>query len=422
MRGTLLVLAALLSGVASEADTVSLEHVHQKLIASENLRIGDVMRHMSSRAGTHKLVAARRAEVEAMARDADLTLTTAPSLSVRYTGDAPGEDRGLKEFETLLSMQFKWPGQRSAQRRLALVAAKFAASDSTATLWRLAGATREILWEHRTASDEVNAAYDALTLAEAIAATVALRYTHGDLARSDILLAESERLARARDLTAARVTLREVERRYLALTGLTDVPSVIEELINKANAVDTHPLLLATRIQVARAREEVSVQYYAGRAAPSITVGPRWERGSAREAYSESLGVELSVPFGSQRYTALDVTRAERRVTEALVAQQQLQRELELAIHEAEHELSAAEERRENIAAWQVLASERETIARLAFDAGDISLTDFLRVRLEAGMAKRAALLARNQIGQAIARYNQAAGVIPSTNMEAPPK
>lgn len=394
------------------------DHASHPLVVSENLSLAEVVRQAAARAGTPELLAAQLAEAEAMARDASLALNAPPALSIRYNDDAPGEDLGLREIETRLTMALKWPGLRAAQHRVADAAVALAESDSAAARWRIAGATRDALWEYRTAVDERDAARAALALAEAVARNVAVRYAAGDLARSDSLLADSERLARERELAAATVRLLDVERRYTALTGLAEIPASIDEILQPAGEPAAHPLLLAAEVQLNRARENVAVQRYAGRSAPQLAIGPRWERGAASAPYANSLGFELSLPFGSESHTVLDTATAERQVTETLVARRRIARELELAIHEAEHDMLATRQQQENIDAWAALATERENIAQRAFDAGETSLTEFLRVRLEAVAARRSAVVARNQVGQAIARYNQATGFIPGGDTE----
>ena len=416
MRGIHVVLAAVF--VAVSANAFDGDHVSHPLVEADNLTLSEVVRAASIRAGTPELLAANLAEAEAMTRDAKLALNAAPALSVRYNGDAPGEDLGLIEIETRLSMALKWPGLRAAQHRVASVAAQLAESNSEAAYWRIAGITRDVLWEYRTAMDERDAVRDALALAETIAGSIGQRYTAGDLPRSDSLLANSEQLARERDLAAATVRLLDVERRYTALTGLREIPASIDETPHAEGKLERHPLLLAADVNLLRARENVGVRRYAGRTSPQLAIGPRWERGASREPYADSLGFELSLPFGNDRHVALDVASAERAVTEALIERRRILRELELSIHEAEHDVHATRAQRENIDAWAVLATEREAIGQVAFDAGETSLTEFLRIRLEAGAARRAAVVAKNQSGHAIARYNQAAGFIPGAVTE----
>ena len=159
MRGFHVALAALFVAVGAEA--FDGEHVSHPLVVSDNLTLSEVVRQASDHAGTPELLAANLAEAEAMASDAKLVLNAAPALSVRYNGDAPGEDRGLSEIETRLTMALKWPGLRAAQHRVAAVAARPAESSAEAGLWRIAGATREVMWEYRTAADERDAARDA---------------------------------------------------------------------------------------------------------------------------------------------------------------------------------------------------------------------------------------------------------------------
>ncbi len=388
-------------------------HALHLLTESGALELGTVVNAAAMRNRNPDALAGALAEAAAWSRQAELVFAAPPNVFLRHNRPGPGEDFGLMEHEALLQLTLKWPSQGDAQRRLATSARALALTDARAGLWQLAGIVREAIWEYQLALSELAAANRALGLSEQILETVRLRYQAGDLAHSELLLAEAEQLARAMAVTGAERRLADAGRRYESLTGLQQLPAAAAEDAVDMPPLEQHPALLAAADTVERARWSSEVQRQAGRTNPVLGIGPRRERARGFEPWSDSIGFTLQLPFGSADYATAAAASAERAVTDAMVGRERLQRELALARHEALHELEVARSLQAQVLRWQQVSEQREAIARVAFDAGEIDLTRFLRVRNDAIAARRARVDAELRINLAIARRNQAAGILP---------
>ena len=127
----------------------------------------------------------------------------------------------------------------------------------------------------------------------------------------------------------------------------------------------------------------------------------------------DAVQLELSIPFGLKRQAAPEVAAAERTYTERLSELQRIRRE-------AERDLQAAVLARRGAADALVLSEQRAGLAadaldvtRRAFDLGEADLAALLRAEERAREADLDLELRRLEQGRAVARLNQALGVVP---------
>mgnify|MGYP006267471589 CR=1 FL=1 len=405
--------ALALSCIVEAASATDDRHPPHPLTPLPGLTLAEVVIAAAAVTGAPEQTEAAFAEADAFQRRADLAFAQAPSLFLRQNRDLPGERTGLLENEVLLQFPLKRYGQSKIQASLAGAARELARSRGRERLWRLSGIVRELVWEHRERRIALEAAQLALAWAREVAQSVALRHRHGDLATVDTLAARSEILARERDLADARARLADAERAYTAWTGLGHVPADPSE----APAPETragHPALLAAADAVRRAESSVELQRASARTAPTLSIGPRRERGSSESARADSLTVMVNIPFGTEAYADPQVASARRSVTDAEIAYRRTSRELEMALHEAEHELRRAKALSDNRSDAFLVADERARIARVALDHGEFDVAEFLRIKNAADRARLARDLAELQIARAVARLNQARGHLPT--------
>lgn len=90
-----------------------------------------------------------------------------------------------------------------------------------------------------------------------------------------------------------------------------------------------------------------------------------------------------------------------------------MQRTLETALHEAEHNLYVSRQELSLIEQQQAIASENATLARKAYRLGELDLNQLLRLQLLAFEAERSLSSQQLQVQWNIAKYNQAVGVLP---------
>ncbi|MEW5755602.1 MAG: TolC family protein [Pseudomonadota bacterium] len=355
-----------------------------------------------------------RRQGQAWAGQARRVYAGQPALSMRHQTDTLGSDRGLREWEAGLEIPLWRYGERQAVRDLAAGFEDYAGAREAALRLSVAGEVRESLWGLLLAEEQLRLAAQALETAQALEREVEIREQAGDLALKDRLLARDELLAKQDEHLAARIALRHAVERYEYLTGLSQRPADSREVRSTISAItDDHPQLREIKMRLATAVAEVN-RLKQGTGEPvQLTVGVRQERAAVGEESQTSAGLGVRLPLEGKRYRAADLAAAELQVTQIRAEQGRVQRELMLTAHEAEHVLSMMEESLRLAEEQAKVGGESLRLARLAFEAGDLELSQLLRIQSQAMAAERRLTLRRLEQQQAIARYNQAVGVLP---------
>src|SRR5690606_4057618 len=356
---------------------------------------------------------AREHEADALARRSRSLVAGRPTMTLGYRSDDPLDDHGLAEYETGLTVPLWRLGERRAAGRVAASAREESAAAERALVWEGAGALRDALWDIEDAVNGVELAVEALAIAEDIERIVARRHALGDLPLEDLLLAESTVLERRAELIERRAALVDAEFAYELLTGLRARPPALVETPVESRDFSAHPLLTLARSEAERARAAVELSARAGKGSPTLSIGPRRQRDALSDFYTDSVGVEVSIPVGGGAHADVETAAARRQLAAAEAALAALERRLHADLHDALHTLETSEsalalaERRAEIA-----ARHRE-MGRTAFEQGEISLVELLRRDEAARIAARSARILEVQRGRAIAAVNQAVGVLP---------
>lgn len=305
-------------------------------------------------------VQARAREAEALAARGRGWISQAPSLELRTQTDRWQQATGVREHEAGLELPlWRW-GERSAQQVQARQTQAQAQAERQLLHWQVAGAVREHYWAVIEAREQVHGAQDALQRFGQLEAEVLARIAAGDAAPLEHLTAEGQRRERQAALHEAEVAFADAAFAWRMLTGWDELPAALAETPAQGAAV---PALLAARAELARAQAALAVARREGAGAPRLLIGARSEAADGEPAV-DSLGASLSLPFGG----------AAQRV--------------DLAVRE-------------------------QALAQRAYQAGESALAERLASELRAAEALRVHRLARVARDRAVARYNQAQGLLP---------
>lgn len=360
------------------------------------------------------LAGAIDAEHRALQRQADSPFAGDPALTLRHETDSIDTDRGYRYWEGGLAVPLWLPGQRTDRRAVAAATGDEAEAQAWLHRWRVAGEVRERIWSLRIAAAEARLAEQALASARTLQKDVERRLRAGELARTDLILAQKETLARELELAAADATYQSQLQRYRSLTGLPELPPLEEEPPAPEAGIDTgHPALTAAAATTARARAERDRVRNEKRANPVLNIGAIRERAQQGFDAEQSLVLEVSLPLGLGSQAAPRTAAAERSLTEASNALLRMQRELEWKLIEANTERSRTERGLRLADEQQQLAAEGLRLRRRAFELGEGDLFSLLQARAQALAAERERELQQLMHGRAVARYNQALGVLP---------
>lgn len=414
-RALLLALALCWQGAAWAApvstDPIDHEHIIQP---DDTLTLHQLIDQALQRDPRRDVPAAYSAEAAALQRRADSLFSGSPAFALRHQTDQVGSNKGLREWEANVELPlWRW-GQQDASKEVAQRALNQADSVSATLRLRIAGALRDSLWKLVIAEERVALAEHAYHTARTLQGEVEKRVQAGDLAKSDLLLTQDETLSKQDELLLARAELLHAGKRYFTYTGLDRRPARFVETESPKNIIgDNHPLLRDAHDRLQRAEAELQQVRRAGAGSPQLTLGSRREKDFITGIDENSIGIGIRLPFAGSAHTAPALGAAGRAVAENASELAMVQRQLELALHEAAHMLETLRTEQSLAEQQQRLAKENMRMAHIAFDVGEMNLAQLLRVQSRAFAAERNYSLRKLQLQQAVAQYNQAVGELP---------
>jgi cobalt-zinc-cadmium efflux system outer membrane protein len=308
-------------------------------------------------------------------------------------------------------------GQRDAERSLADRAQAGAESQSRAVRLRVAGLVRTALWNMELQKVRHQQALSEVDTYEQLFDKIRRRVELGDLPRADLLLAQTELLQKRSALTLAEAELMHARKRYASVTQTTRIPAEFGENLAALGEIQkSHPALAALNGQIERKKAQVETLRLTGSGQPDLTLGINSDRPSDNDERSnntESFNIAVSVPFGGSAHLQPQIAALQVEESRLLADYQQLYRDLELAHHEAEHNLEVNRAELKTAEEMRQVAEEHMRMMDISFSAGEIDLMDLLRVKARTQQAilnakERAVILQRD-----IALYNQAVGMMP---------
>jgi outer membrane protein TolC len=307
-------------------------------------------------------------------------------------------------------------GQRDAEQALAKLAESNAMSQTDAVKLRVAGLVRNALWNIALANLSYEQAKIELTVTDQLLSKVQRRVELGDLPRADFLLAQTESLQKRSVVTQAEAELMHARKRYSSITQMTKIPKDYQEkLVGLTEIQQSHPALVAINSQIERKQAELNAVKLVGSGQTNVDVGVNSDQftNDERSNKTASFNIGVTVPFGGSAHLAPKVAAANVELNKLIAEREQMNRDLEQAHHEAEHnlevnrvELGIADELKQ-------VAEEHLKMTNSSFAVGEINLMDLLKIQSRTQQAvlnakQRAVMLQRD-----IALYNQAVGVMP---------
>ncbi len=362
----------------------------------------------------YQLLLAMQEESHALNQRGNQWLAGGVEVYVDYKDDFAGSSTGAYEVDAGLSVPLWNWGQRSAGQELANYSElQIAAKDKLIHL-EVAGLLRNALWGIKMAQQKLLFAQAQFRFSEKLLATVKRRVDLGDLARTDLLLVQSDMLQKKTELIQAEAETMHTRKAYFYLTQSDVMPEHIEESLNVQEKItDEHPALLMINAILLKKKSEMTWIKSEGSGQPTFSIGGNTERGARGEETVDSITFGISVPFGGDSYAAPDVAAANSEYIAAEVERAHLHRELSFALHEAEHELEIEQVSFKLAEQMESNAQEYIKMARLSFDAGEINLMDYLKIQARSQSAINQLAESTVKLQRNIALYNQAVGVMP---------
>lgn len=382
--------------------------------SSQAQSLGDALEQAWARYPQARVFNAQAAEANARLELASGYTPAPPTVSLSNVNDRLNASTGKDAWELELAIPIWQPGQRAARGREAQSLQSEVAARRDSLRLQLAAEVRDAWWAVAGARNVQDLAMRREAAASALRTDAQRRLKAGEIARVEANLVDLEYLAAQSEVLEAQSTIRQAEQAYFELTG-TRAPEVLLEEAPLAGAMDAalHPQLIIAQAQYTLAQSRVGSAQLAGREAPELAL--RWvrDRGDAATPYADSVGIKLTVPFGSparqRQESAAALAEASQAEAELARAQQRIAQNVARAQQDlliAELQISKAQER-------LALTHDTLQLSEKSYTLGESDLSTLLRARSAAFDAQAFLMRQRTARAASISRLNQSLGVMP---------
>jgi outer membrane protein TolC len=401
--------------VSADAEELMIEHLDE-LVIDDRLTLRQVVDSTFERYPQNALISAFQEESKALEQRSSSWIAGYPMIYLQYIDDALlGRDDGITNVQSGYQVPLWMWGQKAASQKITEESKQAAEHYIVALKHEVAGLVRDALWTLRLMENRRELARQIYEVAEKLTAVVRRRVELGDLARADELLAESDQLEKKTALVQAEAEVMHARKAYQNLTRMNRAPKRLEEMLSKLKGLDErHPSLAASSASVERAQAEVEFTRLSKQGnQPTILVGTDSTQIDRQGSFGTGTNIVLQVPIGGDDWHAPQVAQANLTLNEKIVQRETLRRQLEKALHEAQHTLEVDRaaldiaERRKAIAETQI------SMSRIAFEAGEVALIDYLKIQAGAQSAIRDAAERAILVQKDTSVYNQVVGVMP---------
>lgn len=399
---------------AGYAEELMVDHL-DPLPYDEKLSLKQVVDATFEKYPQGSMIGALKDESQALTRRTDSLIAGYPMIYLQWIDDRLLSNQGVMQIQTGYQIPIWMWGQRSASRQVAEEAEKSANQFSIALKHEIAGLVRESLWNLLLMENRRGLAQQVYDLSKQLFATVQRRVELGDLARSDELMAESDLLDKKSQLTLAEAEVMHARKAYMNLTRLDKAPKLFEEKRSTtAEIQEQHPAIAAANAVIERAQAEVEFTRLSKQGnQPSILIGTQNERFEGQSNINNETNLVLQIPIGGDSWNAPFVAQANVALTQKVADRAGLMRRLEKALHEAEHNLEVDRATLEIANQRKAIAETHLNMSRLAFEAGEIQLIDYLKIQATSQAAIRDAMERAIMVQRDTAFYNQVVGIVP---------
>ncbi len=388
-------------------------HSHPSLRRSA-ITLAAVVDQASAWLPDHAAFSADAMLAESERRQARSPIAESAALGLNYQSDRHRDRIGLDQQEVSIRLPLWNWGERSATQAWAQARGIETARLQQQFRWQVAGQVREVLWNIALAEQSLTAAQEQQQLLEKLLQQTQRQLQAGDVARFDALLVEQELADVRQQALAAEADLRDAERNYTALTGLTDLPAnFVEAGSGKAELTLDHPALIAAAAQVEVAQRAVDAMRYQTDTRPTLSLNLKRERPEQFAPITDSAGVAIEWPIDIGGRHPVRNASANLALTRAQVARQKLLRELEAQLHEVQHQLAVFRERFVEAQRGNALAEQQWQMQQQAFRSGEIGLQELLLTERRYFSARSRHQQLQIEQGRLIARFNQIVGELP---------
>lgn len=420
LRYAVVVAAASLagSGAWAQSEDVHEEHrhvEHEHLETSASLTITDILASALENVPESMETGVREAQAGDYTANGNSWMAGRPSLQLSYVDDGPLDNKGMQELEYGVQFPLRRPAQRRDARVLGQRYDEQVDRWKQALAWQVAGRVRAALADIAQAELDLSLQNQAVMDAEQLRDVTDTLFNAGEVARLELMQAQSLLVDKQAGQLQAEAMMVDAERAYTVLTGLTVRPERrhSERLTDREEIEPSHPQLQYLRSAVDLADSTIAQTENVAKGNPTVTIGSRRERPDRFQPTIDSVGVQLSIPFGGGKYVSAQTSSARRAKVDAEVAWQNAYIQLGQALHEVEHDLFILDQEEPLRRSQSEISRERYQMALTAFEVGEVNLAQVVVAQQEAQASDRALQMLLLERERLTTEYNQLIGVMP---------
>lgn len=402
------------SSIAYSAPTTGLVGKPLTLHNTKHLLMKDAVLKALKKHPMTTVKTAHREVGEAYHSQANALFAGDPSYNITYRSDQMDNNQGYREFEGGLDFPIWMSGQKNARHQLANSLVSKAETEQLLLTWKISGVVLERAWALRIAQMEVEQARVQQLSANKLEADVKRRVQAGEIARADLLLAQQNTAQTNMAYQKSRAEMSQAQNAWQTYTGFNQLPvDLLKQSQPKQLKHEQHPHEVASkaRIRVAQAsREDIRKQR---RDNPTLSLYAKRDRGVDTDPFNNSLGVGVSVPFGTKTSSAPRLAEANAGVVNLLAEEAEREREHRLETSQAKLTVQSTHKALTLARVQNQLAQKRWKLSRRAFDLGESDLFQLLRAREQADVQARSLKRSQLELSLSKARLNHILGAMP---------
>lgn len=356
---------------------------------------------------------AKRTESVAQGIAANSLLPGAPAVILGHRNDQLSNNAGVREWEAGIALPVWLPGQRDARQRQAQVGRNGLEANILALRLRLAGELREVVWQVRQVEAQSRLDEARALTAKKLAEDVAKRVQAGELAKTDLNLAQNEWRTAQAAVLQNRNRLLQAQQAYATLTGTIVLPDDSPENVQSKPLTADHPLIEEARLAIEIAQAQMHVVSHSRRDNPELELSTRRARGNLNNPYAHTVALALRLPLATDARNLPLMSAAQTALARAQSEYTRARLTLEYQRQQADQALKAADQLLDLARQQRTASAENLDLIQKSFSLGESDLFTLLRARAAAFEAEQA--YNQQEIAQALsrARLNQAQGVLP---------
>jgi len=409
------IFCALLFSTESFASLDEFQGHFDDLVMDETIQLKDVVESTYEHYPQQALISAYEDEVRALDQRSSSWIAGYPMVYLQYIDDALISNRGISDIQSGYQVPVWMWGQKEASERVTQQASAAVERYGSALKHEIAGLVRNVLWTIRLAENRKLIADHVLLVAEELLRIVKRRVELGDLAQTDLLLAENDALEKRSLQLQAEEEVIHARKAYQSLTRSSRMPTrFLERQAITAEIDDRHPAIAAATASIERAQAEVEFTRLSKQGnQPSVLLGTDSTSVSRQRDYGTGTNIVFQIPIGGDDWHAPQVAQSNLVLNEKIAQREFLYRQLQKALHEAQHNLELDQKALELASRRKSIAETQIKMSRVALETGEVSLIDYLKIQTIAQTAIRDAAEREILVQRDIATLNQVIGVTP---------